>query len=85
MKDERTGPRVSDMIALDLTEGSLYRSGFPHALFTRLRHEAPVWWHAAPERFAGGRIEVLGPPVYSALGIYSPILVAPRELPVHLS
>jgi cholest-4-en-3-one 26-monooxygenase len=31
------------------------------------------------------RIEVLGPPVYSALGIYSPILVGPKELPVRLS
>lgn len=54
MKDERTGPRVSDMTTLDLTEASLYRRGFPHALFTRLRREAPVWWHAAPEGFRGG-------------------------------
>ncbi len=31
------------------------------------------------------RIEMLAPPVYSALGIYSPILVAPKELRVRLS
>ncbi len=31
------------------------------------------------------RIEVVAPPVYSALGIFSPILVAPKELPVRLT
>jgi cytochrome P450 len=31
------------------------------------------------------RIEVLAPPVYSALGIFSPILVAPKEIRVRLS
>lgn len=31
------------------------------------------------------RIEILGPPVYSALGIYNPILVAPKDLAVRLS
>jgi cholest-4-en-3-one 26-monooxygenase len=31
------------------------------------------------------QIEVLGPPAYSALSIYNPILVAPKELPVWLS
>jgi cytochrome P450 len=31
------------------------------------------------------RIEVLGEPVYTALGIYNPILVAPKELPVRLA
>jgi cytochrome P450 len=31
------------------------------------------------------RIEILHPPVYSALGIYNPILVAPKELAVRLS
>ena len=38
---------------LDLTDPELYRGGFPHAAFTRLRADAPVWWHAIPERFAG--------------------------------
>jgi cytochrome P450 len=31
------------------------------------------------------QIEVLGPPVYSALSIYNPILVALKEIPVRLS
>jgi cytochrome P450 len=31
------------------------------------------------------RIEVLGPPIYSALSIYNPVLVAPKERPVRLS
>ncbi len=30
-------------------------------------------------------IEVLGPPAYSALGIYNPIMLAMRELPVRLA
>jgi cytochrome P450 len=104
---------VSDLAELDLTDAELYRAGFPHALFTRMRREALVWWQAAPEGFAGGRghhyclganlarreiaipfeellrrtrrIEVLAPPVSSALGIYSPILVATKELPVRLT
>ena len=31
------------------------------------------------------RIEILEPAVYSALSIYNPILVAPKELAVRLS
>jgi cytochrome P450 len=34
---------------LDLTDAELYRHGFPHATFTRLRREAPLWWQAIPE------------------------------------
>ena len=30
-------------------------------------------------------IEIVGPPAYSALGIFNPILVAPKELPVRLA
>ena len=36
---------------LDLTDAELYRAGFPHAIFTRLRKEAPVWWQKAPPGF----------------------------------
>jgi cholest-4-en-3-one 26-monooxygenase len=54
MRDAQAEPRVADLATLDLTDASLYRSGFPHALFTRLRHEAPVWWQAAPAGYAGG-------------------------------
>ena len=30
---------------IDLTQSSLYRQGFPHDVFTKLREEAPVWQH----------------------------------------
>jgi cytochrome P450 len=30
---------------VDLSDRSLFRSGFPHALFAHLRREAPVWRH----------------------------------------
>lgn len=36
---------------LDLTNADLYRAGFPHEIFTRLRAEAPVWWQQAPPGF----------------------------------
>jgi cytochrome P450 len=44
---------MSDPAPLDLTDCDLYRGGFPHPIFARLRREAPVWWHEAPEDFAG--------------------------------
>jgi cytochrome P450 len=37
---------VDDLSEVDLTETERFRSGFPHELFTALRREAPVWWHA---------------------------------------
>jgi len=33
--------------ALDLGERELFRHGFPHEVFTRLRRESPVVWHPA--------------------------------------
>src|SRR5262245_5808502 len=30
---------------IDLSDRSLFRAGFPHALFAELRLEAPVWRH----------------------------------------
>ncbi len=30
---------------IDLTDLALFAGGFPDAAFTRLRREAPVWWH----------------------------------------
>jgi cytochrome P450 len=30
----------------DLTDLDLFADGFPHGVFTRLRSESPVWWHA---------------------------------------
>jgi len=38
---------------VDLTDAELYRHGFPHELFSRLRREAPVSWQAAPPGFMG--------------------------------
>jgi len=49
MAEDQVDPRVSDLANLDLTNVQLYRHGFPHAVFTRLRHAAPVWWHRMPE------------------------------------
>ncbi len=49
MRDAGTEPHMSDLASLDLTDSALYRGGFPHAVFTRLRREAPVRWQAAPE------------------------------------
>jgi cytochrome P450 len=36
---------------IDLTESELYREGFPHEVFTRLRKEAPVWRHPETSGF----------------------------------
>ena len=30
---------------IDLTDLALFAGGFPDDVFTRLRREAPVWWH----------------------------------------
>jgi crotonobetainyl-CoA:carnitine CoA-transferase CaiB-like acyl-CoA transferase len=53
MTETRAEPCSSDLTTLDLADSSLYRGGFPQAVFTRLRREAPVWWHAAPAGYAG--------------------------------
>ena len=34
-----------DLDAVDLTDLDRFRDGFPDDVFTRLRAEAPVWWH----------------------------------------
>jgi cytochrome P450 len=38
-------PRGSDLADIDLTDLDRFAQGFPHDVFTRLRREAPVWWH----------------------------------------
>ncbi len=53
MSDAHAEPPRTDRTALDLSEAGLYRNGFPHAVFTRLRRESPVWWQAAPRQFLG--------------------------------
>ena len=42
---------------LNLTDTTLYGNGFPHDIFTSLRREAPVTWHAFPEGFPGSHDE----------------------------
>ncbi len=37
--------RETDLDDIDLTDLDLFSGGFPHAVFARLRAEAPVWWH----------------------------------------
>ena len=39
---------------VDLTDLDLFAGGFPHEVFTQLRHEAPVWWHPPTDRAPGG-------------------------------
>jgi len=38
-------PWPGNLEELDLSDPALYGQGFPHALFARLRADAPVWWH----------------------------------------
>ena len=39
---------------VDLTDLDLFASGFPDEVFTTLRHDAPVWWHAPTEHTPDG-------------------------------
>jgi cytochrome P450 len=39
---------------IDLSDPRSFARGFPHAFFTRLRQEAPVWWHEATAQTPGG-------------------------------
>jgi cytochrome P450 len=46
-------PTPSAPTEVDLTEAELYRRGFPHDVFTRLRREDPVHWQPFPDGFPG--------------------------------
>lgn len=39
---------------VDLTDLDRFANGFPHDVFTRLRREAPVWFHPPTEHTPGG-------------------------------
>ena len=39
---------------IDLSHPRSFGRGFPHEFFTRLRHEAPVWWHKPTAQTPGG-------------------------------
>ncbi len=43
-----------DLTDVDLTDLDLFAAGFPDAVFTRLRREAPVWWHEPTEHTPDG-------------------------------
>ncbi|MPY95630.1 MAG: cytochrome P450 [Acidimicrobiia bacterium] len=42
------------MEPLDLSSGRTFSQGFPHAFFTWLRANEPVWWHEPTEATPGG-------------------------------
>ena len=42
---------------VDLTDSALYANGFPHEVFTSLRHFAPVKWQPFPDAFMGSHDE----------------------------
>ena len=44
-----TGPGDTGLGDIDLTDYDLYRQGFPHDVFTRLRRDVPVWKHPETE------------------------------------
>ncbi len=39
---------------IDLTDLDRFADGFPHAMFTQLRREAPVWWQAPTDHTPDG-------------------------------
>lgn len=43
-----------DLADVDLTDLDRFTHGFPHDLFTRLRRDAPVWFHPATAHTPGG-------------------------------
>jgi len=57
MADTQVEPQTSstastgDLSDIDLTDMEICRHGFPHEIFTRLRREAPVWWHPVSTKF----------------------------------
>jgi len=62
---------------IDLLDRSLFRSGFPHEVFTRLRREAPVWWHPVPK----GSAERLDVPGFWVISRHADVQRAARDMP----
>jgi cytochrome P450 len=44
----------ADLEGIDLTDLDRFSAGFPHDVFTRLRREAPVWFHPPTAHTPGG-------------------------------
>jgi cytochrome P450 len=55
-------------LGVDLTDAATYRSGPPHAVFARMRAEAPVCWHPEP-----------GGPGFWALTRHADVLAVSRD------
>ena len=49
-----TDPTEIDRAGIDLTDLDRFTDGFPHDVFTRLRRDAPVWFHPPTEHTPGG-------------------------------
>jgi len=45
---------TTDLKDVDLTDLDAFAGGFPDDVFTRLRAEAPVWWHRPTAHTPGG-------------------------------
>jgi cytochrome P450 len=45
---------MDDLSDVDLVDLDRFAAGFPHAVFARLRREAPVWWHPPHPKAPGG-------------------------------
>jgi len=65
---------VNSFTDIDLTDGELYRQGFPHDVFTMLRREAPVWWHPLPDDFP-----LTEEPGFWVLSKYNDVQIANRD------
>ena len=59
---------------IDLTDASLFAHGFPHDVFTSLRHEAPVYWQPFPAEFPGDH-----DPGFWVLSRYDDVQAANRD------
>ncbi|MBW2399379.1 MAG: cytochrome P450 [Deltaproteobacteria bacterium] len=74
MADPRSETHERDLADIDLTESELYRQGFPHEIFARLRREAPVHWQPVREELS--KIEENG---FWVLSKYHDIQAANRD------
>ena len=62
------------MYDIDLTDTRIFGRGFPHDVFTTLRHESPVHWQAFPPDFPGNH-----DPGFWVLSRYDDVQAANRD------
>ncbi len=65
---------------VDLTDGRIYRKGFPHDVFTTLRRESPVYWQAFSPEFPGRH-----DPGFWVLSRYDDVQAANRDVELFCS